>query len=112
MPLSGKDGVIKLWNWIKETKFATATGSDKEWQKKKKKIKKKQLQKRLEPVYLCFYKPFFLYRPIKGTLANSVDPDQTPQNAASDQGQQFALNTAISINMLILTTWANTGDDI
>ena len=23
--------------------------------------------------------------PIKGTFANSVDPDQTPQNAASDQ---------------------------
>ena len=23
----------------------------------------------------------------KGTLVNSVDPDQTPQNAASDQGQ-------------------------
>ena len=26
------------------------------------------------------------WRPIKGTLANSVDPDQTPQNAASDLG--------------------------
>ena len=25
-------------------------------------------------------------RPIKGTLANTVDPNQTPQNAASDQG--------------------------
>ena len=24
--------------------------------------------------------------PIKGTLANSVHPDQTPQNAVSDQG--------------------------
>ena len=24
--------------------------------------------------------------PINGTLANSVDPDQTPQTAASDQG--------------------------
>ena len=23
--------------------------------------------------------------PIKGTMANCVDPDQTPQNAASDQ---------------------------
>ena len=31
-----------------------------------------------------------------GTLANSVDPDQTPQNAASDQDLQFALNTGIS----------------
>ena len=26
---------------------------------------------------------------IKGTLANSVDPDQTPQNTASDQGLQY-----------------------
>ena len=28
----------------------------------------------------------YTWSPIKGTLANSVDPDQTPQNAASDQG--------------------------
>ena len=27
-----------------------------------------------------------------GTLANSVDPDQTPQNAASDQGMYCLLN--------------------
>ena len=25
-------------------------------------------------------------RPLKGYLANSADPDHTPQNAASDQG--------------------------
>ena len=25
----------------------------------------------------------------KGILANSVDPDQTPQNAASDQGLHY-----------------------
>ena len=25
----------------------------------------------------------------KGTLANSVDPDQTPQNVASDQGLYY-----------------------
>ena len=31
--------------------------------------------------------PKWEQRPIKGTLANSVDPDQTQQNAASDQGQ-------------------------
>ena len=24
--------------------------------------------------------------PIKGTLANNIDPDKTPRNAASDQG--------------------------
>ena len=30
--------------------------------------------------------------PYKGTLANSVDPDQTPQNAASDQGQHCLHN--------------------
>ena len=35
------DSVVKLWNGIKETKFATATGQKK---------KKKQVQKRLEPV--------------------------------------------------------------
>ena len=30
---------------------------------------------------------FMPQRPLKGTLANSVDPDQTPHhNAASDQG--------------------------
>ena len=28
-------------------------------------------------------------RPAKGTFANSADPDQTPQNAASDQGKHF-----------------------
>ena len=31
--------------------------------------------------------PICAYRPINGTLANSVDPDQTPENAASDQDQ-------------------------
>ena len=31
------------------------------------------------------FNPFSL-TPIKGPLVNSVDPDQTPQNAASDQG--------------------------
>ena len=34
----------------------------------------------------------------KRDLANSVDPDQTPQNAASDLGSTlFALHTEISI---------------
>ena len=32
------------------------------------------------------YQPIYAKRPIKRTLANNVDPDQTPQNAASDQG--------------------------
>ena len=41
--------------------------------------------------------------PIKGTLANSVDPDQMPHNVASDQGSaQFALNTEISYNNLVI----------
>ena len=31
-------------------------------------------------------KPIYAQRPIKGTLAKSVDPDLTPQNVASDQG--------------------------
>ena len=29
---------------------------------------------------------YYVWRSIIGTLANSVDPDQTPQSAASDQG--------------------------
>ena len=33
------------------------------------------------------FKHFYALCPIKGTFANSVDPDQTPQNAASDQDQ-------------------------
>ena len=33
----------------------------------------------------------------KRTLANSADPDQMLQNAASDQGLQFALNTGFSL---------------
>ena len=35
--------------------------------------------------YFVVY-PIVVGRPIKGYLANSADPDQTPQNAASDQG--------------------------
>ena len=38
----------------------------------------------------------FMPRPMKGTLANSVDTDQTPQKAASDQGLLFTFNTEIS----------------
>ena len=30
--------------------------------------------------------PIYARRPIKGTLTNSVDADQTPRSAASDQG--------------------------
>ena len=50
------------------------------------------------------FNPFnpFKPNPIKGTLANNLDPDQTPQNAASDQGlhcshktQEFLLNFVI-----------------
>ena len=41
-----------------------------------------------------FY-PFCAYCPIKGTLANSIDPDQMPQNAPSDQSLQFSLSTEI-----------------
>ena len=32
------------------------------------------------------FNPYNSYRPFCGTLANSADPDQTPQNTASDQG--------------------------
>ena len=34
------------------------------------------------------------WRPVKGTFANSVDPDQTPQSRST----MFALNTVISIS--------------
>ena len=33
-----------------------------------------------------FFKPIVVWRALKGYLENSADPDQTPQNAASDQG--------------------------
>ena len=37
-----------------------------------------------------------LMKPIEGSQANSVDPDQTPHNVASDQGLQCLL-TGFSI---------------
>ena len=37
-------------------------------------------------VCMLFLNPLVPSASIKGTLANSADPDQTPQNAASDQG--------------------------
>ena len=33
--------------------------------------------------------------PFYGTYANSEDPDQTPQNAASDQGLQYLLTDRV-----------------
>ena len=44
-------------------------------------------------------KPLTHLCPIKGTLANSVEPDQTPHYAASDLDLQswFALNTGVSL---------------
>ena len=33
-----------------------------------------------------FTLPIYAYRPFCGTYANNADPDQTLQNAASDQG--------------------------
>ena len=39
-----------------------------------------------ENISLTNLNPFMPRYPINGTLANSVDPDQTPQNVASDQG--------------------------
>ena len=44
-------------------------------------------------------KPFYVQRPIFGTLSNSADADQTLQNAASDQGLHCLL-TGISIRSL------------
>ena len=48
-----------------------------------------------------------------GRLANSVDPDQMPQNVAFEQSTQFALNAWISINyknwpdtLLLETGWS------
>ena len=43
--------------------------------------------------------------PIKGTLANSVDPDQMPQNVASDQGLHYLLKVKeILQNTIIIKT--------
>ena len=39
--------------------------------------------------------PIVVGRSVKGYLANSADPDQMPQNAASDQGHMFANSLAI-----------------
>ena len=38
------------------------------------------------------------YRAIKGSLANSAEPDQTPQNADCDQSVTVAFSTGFSIN--------------
>ena len=47
----------------------------------------KELIARLVPyLYVLAMAVPFRQAPIKGTLANSVDRVQTPQNAASDQG--------------------------
>ena len=37
----------------------------------------------------CWVLSVVAWRPLKGYLANSADPDQMPQNAASDQGLHF-----------------------
>ena len=42
-------------------------------------------------------------KPVKGSLANSVDPDQTPHHVASDQGLQCLL-TGFSIKNRIKPT--------
>ena len=42
---------------------------------------------------------------MKGTLSNSVDPDQTPQNAASDQGLHcLDLGKEFLYNMVTIIT--------
>ena len=53
-------------------------------------------------VLIIIVQPIYAWRPIKGTLANSVHQDQTPQNASSDhdlhclhQIQDFHLNMVI-----------------
>ena len=43
--------------------------------------------------FMEFY-PIHAYYPIKGRLANNVDPDQMPQNAASDQGLYYLHETS------------------
>ena len=40
-------------------------------------------------IYLCIYfilTQFLTGKPVKGSKANSADPDQMPHNVASDQG--------------------------
>ena len=50
---------------------------------------------------------FKAQRPIKGTVANSVDPDQTLQNLASDRGLHSlhqVLNSTFYKNIVIIKT--------
>ena len=44
----------------------------------------------------------YAWRPINGTLANRLDPDQTPPRGVWSGSRLFALNTGISINMVII----------
>ena len=54
-------------------------------------------------VLINFMKPIFTWKPVKGSQANSADPDQMPHNVASDQGLQCLL-TGFSIKNLIKVT--------
>ena len=44
-----------------------------------------------------FFDVILVRKTHKGVTGKQCDPDQTPQNAAYDQGLQFTLNTGISI---------------
>ena len=45
---------------------------------------------------IFYFQPIFTWTPVKGSKANSADPDQMPHNVASDQGLHCLL-TGISI---------------
>ena len=49
---------------------------------------------------MYFDQPNCTWCPTKGTEANSTGPDQTPQNAASDQGLHL-LHTGVSIRNIV-----------
>ena len=69
---------------------------------------KRDIGKQCRPrsdLYCNYSQPMYAWRPIKETLANSVDPDQTPQNAASDLGLQcFHLIQGFLQNMVLIKT--------
>ena len=49
-----------------------------------------------KPKHLQLSSPILTWKPVKGSQANSADPDQMPHNVASDQGLHCLL-TGFSI---------------
>ena len=59
----------------------------------------------------CLLMPFYETRSINGLQrAKSVNPDQTPQNMASDQGLQYrSFNSFLYTSKVLRLIWVYTG---